>query len=144
MTIGLNRKTLFLARRDRNIEIDRIGGDSVHRTGLPPEGPTDDANVSTVVVDDLGNVDRLYFLVARRGHFQRGWKIRPQLEAVHPPGPVALRHLLMDDPAAGRHPLHVARGDDALVPHAVAVLHGPSQHIGDGLNPTVRMPREAC
>src|SRR5215472_12590035 len=109
MTIRLNRKTLFLAWRDRNVEIDRIGGDSVHRTGLPPEGPRDNANVRAVVVDDLGNIDRLYFLVARRGHLQRGWKIRPQLEAVHPPSPVALWHFLMDDPAAGRHPLHVAR-----------------------------------
>jgi hypothetical protein len=46
----------------------------------------------------------------------------------------------VDDAAAGGHPLHVARRDHAPVPHAVAVLHGPGQHVGDGLDAAVRMP----
>ena len=56
---------------------------------------------------------------------------------------VALRHLLMDDAAAGRHPLHVARADRAAVAQAVAVLDGARQHVGDGLDAAVRMPGEA-
>jgi hypothetical protein len=46
----------------------------------------------------------------------------------------------MDNPAACRHPLHVASRDCALVPHAVAVLDLSRQHISDGFNPTVRVP----
>jgi len=56
---------------------------------------------------------------------------------------VAFGHLLVDDPAPRRHPLHVAGADSAVVPHAVAVFHGPSEHVGDGLDPAVRMPRKA-
>ena len=33
--------------------------------------------------------------------------------------------------------------DDAAVPHAVAVLDGPRQDVGDRLDPAMRMPREA-
>ena len=53
---------------------------------------------------------------------------------------VALGHLLVQDAAAGRHPLHVAGGHFALVAQAVAVLDRAGQHVGDGLDPAVRMP----
>ena len=49
----------------------------------------------------------------------------------------------MDDAAAGRHPLNVAGGDGAAVAHAVAVLHGSGQDVGDGLDAAVRMPGKA-
>ena len=62
---------------------------------------------------------------------------------MHPARLVALRHLLMDDAAARRHPLHVARGDGAAVAHAVAVLDGSREHVGDGLDAAVRMPGKA-
>jgi hypothetical protein len=41
------------------------------------------------------------------------------------------------------HPLDVAGRDGAAVPHAVAMLHGPGQHVGDRLDPAVRMPGKA-
>ena len=33
--------------------------------------------------------------------------------------------------------------DGAAIAHAVAVLHGSGQHVGDRLDPAMRMPREA-
>ena len=53
---------------------------------------------------------------------------------------VALGHLLVQDAAAGRHPLHVAGGHFAFVAQTVAVLDRAGQHISDGLDPAVRMP----
>ena len=55
---------------------------------------------------------------------------------------VALRHLLVHDAAARRHPLHVARAEAAAIPEAVAVLDAARQHVGDRLDAAVRVPRE--
>ena len=55
---------------------------------------------------------------------------------------VALRHLLVDDAASGCHPLDVAGGDGAAVAHAVPVLHGPGEDVGDRLDAAVRVPGE--
>jgi hypothetical protein len=52
-------------------------------------------------------IERFYLLVTRLGHFQRGRQICPQLKAMHPAGVVTLWHFLVNDSAAGRHPLHV-------------------------------------
>ena len=59
---------------------------------------------------------------------------------MHPARLVAFRHLLMNDAAPRRHPLHVAGSDRALIAHAVAVLHGSRQDVSDGLDPAVRVP----
>ena len=56
---------------------------------------------------------------------------------------VALRHLLVEDAAAGGHPLHVAGAERAAVAQAVAVLDRAGQHVGDGLDAAVRVPGEA-
>ena len=58
------------------------------------------------------------------------------------PALIALGHLLVNDPAPGRHPLHVAGRDGAVIAHAVAVIHGSGQHVGDGLDAAMRMPGE--
>ena len=50
----------------------------------------------------------------------------------------------MNDPPAGRHPLYVASGDGAAVPHAVAMLHGAGKDIRDGFDAAVGVPRKAC
>src|SRR6267143_6470177 len=142
MTRDFDWERLPAAWRYGDVKIDGIGRDAVDRAGLAPEFSTDDAHVRAVVVLDLRYVRRLYFLVARCGHLQRRRQVRPQLEAVHAAGRVALGHLLMDDAAAGGHPLDVAGGDGAAIAHAVAVLHGPGKHVGDRLDAAVRMPRE--
>ena len=56
---------------------------------------------------------------------------------------VALRHFLVENAAAGRHPLHVAGAEVAAVAQAVAVLDVARQHIGDGLDAAMRMPGKA-
>jgi len=53
-------------------------------------------------------------------------------------------HLLMDDPAAGRHPLDVAGAEQAAIAEAVAMLDGAGENIGDRLDAAVRMPRKAA
>ena len=62
---------------------------------------------------------------------------------MHAAGVVALGHFLVDDAAAGRHPLDVAGGDGAVVAHAVAVLHGAGEDVGDGFDAAMGMPGEA-
>ncbi len=62
---------------------------------------------------------------------------------MHPAKLVALGHLLVDDAAAGRHPLHVAGGDGAVVAHAVAVFDGAGENVGDGLDAAMRVPGKA-
>ena len=62
---------------------------------------------------------------------------------MHPACLVAFGHLLVNDSAACRHPLHVARGDGATVAHAVAVLDCAGKNVGDGLDATMRMPGKA-
>ena len=55
---------------------------------------------------------------------------------------IAFRHLLVQDAAARRHPLHVAGAEAALVAQAVAVRHRARQHIRDGFDTAMRVPRE--
>ena len=95
---------------------------------------------SSVMFGDFGGFD---FLVARGGHFERGGEVGPQLEAVHAAVGIALGHFLVDDAAAGGHPLDVAGGDGAAVAHAVAVLDGAGEDVGDGFDAAMRMPGEA-
>jgi len=57
---------------------------------------------------------------------------------------IALRHFLMDDPAARGHPLYIASGNGAAVPHAVAVIHGSREDVCNGFDSTVRVPGEPC
>src|SRR5579863_3612049 len=62
---------------------------------------------------------------------------------MHPSGGIAFWHLLMNDAAAGGHPLHVAGADHAAVADAVAVRDRPRQHISDGFDAAMRMPGKA-
>jgi hypothetical protein len=39
--------------------------------------------------------------------------------------------------------LHVAGSDGATIPHAIAVLHGSGENVGNGFNTSMGMPREA-
>ena len=56
------------------------------------------------------------------------------------PAASPLRHLLVQDSAAGSHPLHVSGGHTTLVAQAVAVRNLAGQHVGDGLDSPVGMP----
>ncbi len=91
---------------------------------------------------DLGNPGALDVLVARLHHLVRRRQVGPELVSPKTLIRSAMRHLLMNDPAAGRHPLDVSRGDHPLVPQAVPMFDIPLQHIGDRLDPAVGMPGE--
>jgi hypothetical protein len=138
-----DRQRLSCAWWNRDIDIGRIGRDTLHRPGLPPESPADQADVRAVIVGDHRDVRRLHLLVARLGHFERRRQIRPELKAMHAPRLVALRQFLMDDAAAGGHPLDVSGGDRTLVPQAVAMLDGSRQDVRNRFDAAMRMPRKA-
>src|SRR5579871_390171 len=59
---------------------------------------------------------------------------------MHAPGMIAARHLLVNDPAARGHPLHVARGNRPVIAHAVAVFDRAGQDIGNRFDPAVWVP----
>src|SRR5438445_1417300 len=139
---GLDRERLALARWDPHVEIARVRRHPFDRTGLPPKAAADHANARAVVVGHLGDVAARDVLVARPGHLQGRRQVRPELEAVHASLRVALGHLLMEDPAAGGHPLHVTGSQGALVTEAVTVVHRPREDIGDGFDPAMGVPGE--
>ena len=85
-------------------------------------------------------------LVAGLGELERGGQVDPELDAV---GAAAVaeeglgRDLVVEDPGAGGHPLGVALADDPAAAVAVVVLDDPVDHVGDGLEAPVRVPRGA-
>jgi hypothetical protein len=62
---------------------------------------------------------------------------------MHAAGMISFWHFLMDDAAASRHPLHIARGNDAAVSYAVPVLDAAGKDVRDGFDTAVRMPWES-
>src|SRR5450755_846798 len=63
---------------------------------------------------------------------------------MHPACMIALRHLLVNDATAGRHPLYISSADYPAVANAVPMRNGSGQHVSDRLDSPVRMPRESC
>src|SRR4051812_10527084 len=57
---------------------------------------------------------------------------------------IALGHFLMNDAAPGSHTLNVARPNGSMVPHAIPVLDGSGQNVGDGFDSAMRMPGKTC
>jgi hypothetical protein len=60
----------------------------------------------------------------------------------NPPYPAIHRlwHLLVDDAGTCRRPLDASGIDRAGMTHAVAMLDSSLKHIGNGLDPPVRVP----
>src|SRR3974390_766323 len=139
----LDGQRLAAARRNRNIDINRIGGNSFYRSPLAPEAAADETHMGAVVIGYLWDFVRFHFLVARWSHLQGGGQIGPELKSVHAPSRVAARHLLVDDARSGGHPLDVACANRALVPHGIAVIDFPRQNISDGLDAAVGVPGKA-
>ena len=140
---GLHLDALALEGRNGDVDVTRIGRHALDRPRFAPEFAADDARARAVVLSDLGNGAGGNVLVARVGHFELRGQVGPQLEAVHAAVLVALGHLLVQNAAAGGHPLHVACGHAALVAERVAVGDLTGQHIGDGLDAAMRVPGEA-
>jgi hypothetical protein len=62
---------------------------------------------------------------------------------MHAPLGISLGHFLVQDAAAGCHPLHIAGRHLAFVTEAIAVLHGTREHVGDRFDSAMRMPGES-
>src|SRR2546422_115592 len=67
---------------------------------------------------------------------------RPPRSTLFPYTTLFRSHLLMEDPAAGGHPLHITGSQGALVTEAVTVVHRPREDIGDGFDPAMGVPGE--
>ena len=143
MTRSFDWKGFSAPGRHRDVDVHGIRGDSVHRATFSPKRTADDADLSAVVVGDNRDFRGLDLLISGISHLERRRQIRPQLEAVHAALLIALGHLLMDDSAAGSHPLHIPGRDGPAIADTVAVLHGSRENIRDGLNAAMRMPRKA-
>ena len=139
---GFDGQGFSFARRDGDIYIYWIGSDAVHWSFPAPERSANQADVGAVIVGDFGYVVCFHFLITRIGHFQRGGKIGPELEAMHASSVIAFRHFLMDDATACGHPLDIAGRNRATVTHAVAMFDGAGQDVGNGFDAAMRMPRE--
>ena len=107
----------------------------------------DDADErATVGRRDEGDLARAQVLVAGRRQLLRCGQVDPQLEAVEQAAAddQPFRRLLdVEDPGAGGHPLGVAVGDHPAAAVRVGVLEDAVDHVGDGLEPAMRMPRRA-
>jgi hypothetical protein len=88
------------------------------------------------------DVLRLQVAVTGGLHLFLRRQVDPQLEAAHAAA-FLLRHFGMDDAAPGGHPLHRARLQVAAVAQMVLVQHVAVEHVGDRLEATVRVVREA-
>jgi hypothetical protein len=135
--------TEFGPGRHRDIEVFRFGDDIPNRTRRAVNPTADDLHLDALGEGDLGDLGTLHIPVAGFHHLVGGREISPELKAVHATLVIPLRHLLVDDAAAGRHPLHIPRCNYSAVAQAVAMVHFSSQDICDGFNAPMRMPGEA-
>ena len=128
---------------DLEIEVDRIGFDTAHRTAGAVVLAGDDAHLIAVGGGHEGDLMGPNVLIARRRHLGVGRQIDPQLEAPHEPV-FLLRHFGMQDAASGRHPLHAAGLEQTAIALVVAVTHASGEHVGDGLEAAMRVLGEAA
>src|SRR5439155_10980110 len=139
---GVDRMREQRARRQLDVEIQRISGESLDRTrrlaAIEDEGARD--HLDAAAAGEIDDWDLLGLDVAIPGRlylfFRR--KVDPELEAAHAPL-LLLRHLGMDDPAAGGHPLHAAALQIALVSEMIFVPQVAVEHVGDGPEAAVRV-----
>src|SRR5579872_1087422 len=139
---GLDFEALLFTGSDRHIDITRVRSNAFDWPFLAPELATDNAYSRTVIVCDFRDRAGRNVLVARVRHLERRRQVRPQLKTMHAAMLVALRHFLVKDAAAGGHPLHIPGSHLAFVSQAVPVLDRAGEHIGNGFNPPVWVPRK--
>ena len=124
-------------RRQRDIEINRLGRAVRHGPRFVGNRP----NIDVAVTLFRRYIGCRKLLVRRRRQFVAFRQVDPQLRAPHQ-AILLLRHFRVNDAATGRHPLHAARPNNALVAGVVAVTHLPGKHISHGLETAVRVRRK--
>ncbi len=104
----------------------------------------DDADQRAAVVrrQQLGLI-ALDGLILRRRELVLARQIHPQLDAVEHAAALHQfggRGLDVQDARPGRHPLRGAVGDQPAAPVRILMREAAVDHVGDGLEPAVRMP----
>ena len=131
--------------RQAEVVVQRRGAQSADRPRrLRPallELTGDDAQFAATRERDRRNLARGNVAIGRRLHLFARRQVDPQLEPAHAACGL-LRHLGMNDAARRRHPLHVTGAEVAPIAEAVLVTHVPVEHVGDGLEPAMRMRGE--
>ena len=130
-------------RGDVDIHEFRVDDDILHRSAHTIEHTADHFDSDPGGEDNLRDGRRRDVTVAGRHHLPVGRQVGPVLEAPHGTGGAHPGHLLVNDAAAGGHPLHVTGADHPPVAHAVAMFHQAFEDVGDGLDPPVGMPGKA-
>jgi hypothetical protein len=125
-----------------DVEIKRRGDDALHRTFGVAVAAGDHLDHSTALILHHRHPIGRDVLIPGGGHLVARRQIHPELEAPHE-AVFLLWHFRMHDAAAGGHPLHAARAEQAGVAHVVAVAHAAGQHIGHGLEAAMRMVGKA-
>ncbi len=104
--------------------------------------PRDDARARTAIGRDFGDFAAVDVAVLGVLHLEPRREIDPELKAVQQSLGL-LRHLRVNDAAAGGHPLRAAGDDLAAVAHVVLVAHAALEQVGERLEAPVRMGRKA-
>lgn len=136
------RRSMLIGRagRQADIQIQGINDDIPDRPNNISHPAADDLYFPSAVKPDLGHVGSGDIPVPGRHHLVRRRQVGPELKAQHAPLAVAFWHLLVNNAAPRRHPLHIPFRDTPRVAQAVAMFDIALQDIGDGLYPPVRMP----
>src|SRR5262249_5740228 len=79
-----NWQCFLLARRNRHVEVSRIGGNSLNWSRLSPAVTADQSHVRTIVISDDRNVGCLDLLITGSCHLERGGEVFPLLEPMQP------------------------------------------------------------
>src|SRR5437588_1356250 len=77
MTGRFDWKRLALARRHRDVNVNRVRRNSFDWPPLAPEVSANDPSPSSVVLYRFGNFNRLDLLIPRRRHLERSREVRP-------------------------------------------------------------------
>ena len=125
-----------------DVDVFRLDHDILRRSLLSLHFTADHPDLDAIFKRHLRDLGVLDVPIAGIHHLMGLWQVSPQLEAVHASFRVAFGHFLMDDAAAGGHPLDVAFVDHPLVAQAVSVFNLAAQHIGDGFDAAMGMPGE--
>src|SRR5947208_1061905 len=112
--VGLDRVNEIRSRVQANIEVLWVHDHVLDGATDTVHGACDDPHPHASDRLDLRDLTGLDFLVPRIHHLVRLWEVHPKLEAAHAM-PVDFRHLLLDDPAPGCHPLVVAGHGNILL-----------------------------
>ena len=124
----------------------RFGMGAFHRSGQLAvtivEAPGDHHRLDSTSRGQPREVLGLDIAIGGRIELVSAREVQPQLEAAHH-ALFLFRHLAVDDALGGSHPLHAAALQQADVAQVVFMAHAAFEHVGHGLEATVRVGREA-